>query len=140
MHTHFHNRCSAAELTPTGRMFRRLLDPSALDGIEDSVDAAITFAESTEVTAQALRVLTWGGTLVAGVPLSIDGLPSNGEHINKTSIPGNRGQMRTVLELAPPGKIRTVLDRSPMNETTYVMGLLAARKLHSCAGLENPSA
>ena len=111
-------------------------DPDALATADDSVDAAITFAPSDAVTAQALAMLKWGGTLVAGVPLSIEGLPFNKEQVIKSSLLGTRQQMRTVLDLAATGKIRTVVDRFPMPEANSVLGLLAGGKLRSRAVLE----
>jgi alcohol dehydrogenase, propanol-preferring len=115
-------------------------DPSAVDAIEDLVDAALTFAPSTDVTAQALRALRWGGDLVSGVPVSIDGFPFNKEQAIKTTVLGNRDQMRTVLDLAAAGKIHTVVDRFPMSNASDVLGLLAGGKLRSRAVLENAAA
>jgi propanol-preferring alcohol dehydrogenase len=112
-------------------------DFSALDEVEDSADAVISFAPSDAVTEQALRVLKWGGTLVMGVPLSVSGFPFNTEKVIKTSVLGNREQMRTVLELAAQGKVRTVVDRFPMEQATDVLELLAGGKLRSRAVLEN---
>ena len=114
-------------------------DFSALDEVEDSADAVISFAPSDAVTEQALRVLKWGGTLVMGVPLSVSGFPFNTEKVIKTSVLGNREQMRTVLELAAQGKVRTVVDRFPMEQATDVLELLAGGKLRSRAVLENAS-
>jgi propanol-preferring alcohol dehydrogenase len=112
-------------------------DLSALNEVEDSADAVISFAPSDAVTEQALQVLKWGGTLVMGVPLSVSGFPFNTEKVIKTSVLGNREQMRTVLELAAEGKIRTVVDRFPMEQATDVLELLAGGKLRSRAVLEN---
>ena len=112
-------------------------DFSELDEVEDSADAVISFAPSDAVTEQALRVLKWGGTLVMGVPLSVSGFPFNTEKVIKTSVLGNREQMRTVLELAAQGKVRTVVDRFPMEQATDVLELLAGGKLRSRAVLEN---
>jgi len=112
-------------------------DFSELDEVEDSADAVISFAPSDAVTEQALRVLKWGGTLVMGVPLSVSGFPFNTEKVIKTSVLGNREQMRTVLELASQGKVRTVVDRFPMEQATDVLELLAGGKLRSRAVLEN---
>lgn len=78
-----------------------------------------------------------GGTLVTGVPLTIDGMPFNKEQVIKTSVLGNREQMRTVLDLAAAGTIRTVVDRYPMDQAADVLALLADGKLRSRAVLEN---
>jgi propanol-preferring alcohol dehydrogenase len=112
-------------------------DPSALDEVEDSADAAITFAPSHAVTEQALRTLKWGGTLAIGVPLSVSGFPFNTEKTIKPSVLGNREQMRTVLQLATEGKVRTVVDRFPMEKAANVLDLLSAGELRSRAVLEN---
>ena len=112
-------------------------DPSALDALEDAVDAAVTFAPSDTVTAQALRSLKWGGTLVGGVPLAIPRLPFDRGQTVRGSLLGNRDQMREVLELAAAGKVRTVIDRFPMQEATDVLTLLAGGRLRSRAVLEN---
>jgi alcohol dehydrogenase, propanol-preferring len=112
-------------------------DPSALDAIEDSMDAVITFAPSADVTTQALRALKWGGTLVAGVPLTIDRFHFAKGQAIKTSVIGNREQMRKVLELAAAGKVRTVVDRFPMEQASKALGQLANGKLRSRAVVEN---
>ena len=112
-------------------------DPSALDALEDGVDAAVTFAPSDTVTAQALRSLKWGGTLVGGVPLAIPRLPFDRGQTVRGSLLGNRDQMREVLELAAAGRVRTVIDRFPMQEATDVLTLLAGGRLRSRAVLEN---
>jgi alcohol dehydrogenase, propanol-preferring len=112
-------------------------DLSALDQVEDSTDAVISFAPSDAVTQQALRTLKWGGTLVMGVPLSVSGFPFNLEKVIKTSVLGSREQMRSVLQLAAEGKVRTVVDRFPMEQATDVLELLAGGKLRSRAVLEN---
>jgi alcohol dehydrogenase, propanol-preferring len=112
-------------------------DADALTGAADSVDAAVTFAPADTVTAQALAMLKRGGTLVAGIPLSVEGLPFNKEQVIKTSLLGSREQMQVVLNLAAEGKIRTVVDRFPMVEATSVLGLLAEGKLRSRAVLVN---
>jgi alcohol dehydrogenase, propanol-preferring len=112
-------------------------DPSALDTLADSMDAVITFAPSADVTTQALATLKWGGTLVAGVPLTINRLHFAKGQLIKTSVIGSREQMRKVLELAAAGKVRTVVDRFPMDEAAKALGLLADGKLRSRAVLEN---
>ena len=112
-------------------------DLSALDQVEGSANAVISFAPSDAVTKQALRVLKWGGALVMGVPVSVSGFPFNTEKVIKTSVLGNREQMRTVLQLAADGKVRTVVDRFPMEKATEVLEMLAGGKLRSRAVLEN---
>jgi alcohol dehydrogenase, propanol-preferring len=105
--------------------------------VEGSADAVISFAPSDAVTEQALRVLKWGGTLVMGVPVSVSGFPFNTVNVIKTSVLGNREQMRTVLQLAAEGKVRTVVDRFPMEQATKVLELLASGKMRSRGVLEN---
>jgi len=107
--------------------------------LADSLDAAVTFAPSRTVTAQALQALAWGGTLVAGVPLTVEEFPFNKAQTIKASILGNRAQMNEVLALAAAGRIRTVVDRYAMPQAVDVLGLLAEGKLRSRAVLENAS-
>ncbi len=114
------------------------IDASAVDAgeiLEDSLDAALTFAPSDEVTAQALRALKWGGTLVTGVPLSVASFPFNKAQVIKASILGSRADMRDVLRMAAEGKIRTVVDRYPMRDAAEALDLLAAGRLASRAVL-----
>jgi propanol-preferring alcohol dehydrogenase len=109
-------------------------DPSI--ALEDSLDAVLTFAPSDIVTAQALRSLKWGGTLVSGVPLSIPSFHFNKGQIIKASILGSRADMREVLRLASEGKVRTVIDRFPLADAAIALDLLAQGKLRSRAVLE----
>jgi propanol-preferring alcohol dehydrogenase len=111
--------------------------PGALEKIEDSVDAVITFAPSDHVNSQALAALKWGGTLVSGVPLSVADFPFNTEKAIKASLLGNRAQMHEVLRLAAEGKVRTIVDRFPMQEAPAVLERLAAGNVRSRAVLEN---
>lgn len=118
----------------------RVVDASVEDPGEvlaESVDAAITFAPSDAVTEQALKVLAWGGTLVAGVPVSVSGFPFNKAQTIKASILGNRTQMNEVLGLAAQGKVRSIIDRFSLPNAPEVLGQLAAGKLRSRAVLEN---
>ncbi|MFJ3407891.1 alcohol dehydrogenase catalytic domain-containing protein [Promicromonospora sp. NPDC090134] len=120
-----------------------LVDASRIDPgevLEDSVDAAVTFAPSDVVTAQALRALRWGGTLVSAVPLNITGFPFNREQVVKASLLGNRDQMTEVLRLAAAGQVRTVVDRFPLAEVARALEELAAGRLRSRAVLETASA
>jgi propanol-preferring alcohol dehydrogenase len=116
------------------------VDASAVDPgevLEDSLDAALTFAPSDVVTAQALRALKWGGTLVSGVPLSVEGFPFNKEQVIRASILGSRRDMNEVLRLAAEGKIRTIVDRFEMSRADEALELLAGGRLRSRAVLEN---
>jgi propanol-preferring alcohol dehydrogenase len=73
-----------------------------------------------------------GLDLVEAAPLFCPGITAI-----KPSLLGNRGQMRTVLQLAAEGKVRTVVDRFPMEKATDVLELLAAGTLRSRAVLDN---
>lgn len=110
-------------------------DPGEL--LDDSLDAAVTFAPSDVVTAQALRSLKWGGTLVSGVPVSVSGFPFNREQTIQASILGSRRDMNEVLRLASEGRIRTVVERFDMARATEALDLLAQGRLRSRAVLEN---
>lgn len=111
--------------------------PDELAALAGTADGVITFAPSDAVTQQAVAALKWGGTLVAGVPVTLTAFPFNMSQTIATSVLGNREQMRTVLELAAAGKVRTVVDRFPMDEASQVLGLLDGGKLRSRAVLEN---
>jgi propanol-preferring alcohol dehydrogenase len=118
----------------------RVVDSSAegaLEALEDSVDAVITFAPSDKVNAQALTMLKWGGTIVSGVPLSVAEFPFNKEQVIKASLLGNRSQMNEVLRLAAEGSVRTIVDRFPMRDAEAVLERLAEGGLRSRAVLEN---
>lgn len=112
-------------------------DPTALNEIEDSVDAVLTFADADLVTSQAMRTLKWGGTLVTGVPLNVTAFPFNKAQTIKASILGNREQMRAVLRLAAEGRIRTVTERFAMSQASTALELLTQGKLRSRAVLHN---
>lgn len=117
-----------------------VIDASTVDAgeaLEDSLDAALTFAPSDAVTAQALRALKWGGTLVSGVPLNVEGFHFNKAQTIKGSILGSRRDMNEVLRLASEGKVRTVVDRFAMADATEALEQLAAGRLRSRAVLEN---
>ncbi|MBH1934379.1 alcohol dehydrogenase catalytic domain-containing protein [Streptomyces sp. AV19] len=117
----------------------RTVDTTAEDPAEalaGSLDAAITFAPSDTVTARALRALRWGGTLVAGVPLSVQGFPFDKEQVIKTTVIGTRAHMNAVLALAADGKVRTVVDRFPLSEAAEALAMLASGRLRSRAVLE----
>jgi len=115
------------------------VDASVVDAgavLEDSLDAAVTFAPSDAVTAQALRALKWGGTLVTGVPVSIEGFPFNKEQVIKASLLGSRRDMREVLRVASEGKVRTVVERFDMSRAGEALELLASGRLRSRAVVE----
>ena len=117
-----------------------VIDASAVDAgevLEDSLDAALTFAPSDTVTAQALRALKWGGTLVTGVPLNLEGFHFNKAQVIKASILGSRRDMNAVLRLAAEGKVRTVVDRFSMGDAATALAHLAEGRLRSRAVLEN---
>ncbi|MCR2793521.1 alcohol dehydrogenase catalytic domain-containing protein [Microbacterium sp. zg.Y625] len=129
------HRDVALELGAAEAIDASRVDPGA--ALEDSLDAALTFAPSDEVTAQALRALKWGGTLVSGVPVSVQDFPFNREQVIKASILGSRRDMNEVLRLAAEGKIRTVVDLFPMSQAERALELLAAGQLRSRAVLQN---
>lgn len=117
-----------------------VVDASAPDAdalLANTLDAALTFAPSDEVTALALRALKWGGTLVTGVPLTIPSFHFNTGQVIKASILGSRRQMNEVLRLASEGKVRTVVDRFPMEDAAEALDLLAEGRLRSRAVLHN---
>jgi propanol-preferring alcohol dehydrogenase len=112
-------------------------DTQALDAIAGSADAVLTFAGSDVVTAQAMRTLKRGGTLVNAVPIDVTGFHFDQGQIIKGSLLGNREQMRAVLRLAAEGKIRTVVERFPMQDAQDALTMLATGRLQSRAVLHN---
>lgn len=110
-------------------------DAEAMAAIIGTADAVLTFAGADAVTEQAVRTLKWGGTLVHGVPITVNDLHFNTGQTIKGSLLGNREQMREVLRLAAEGKIRTVVDAFPMDQAEDALGLLAAGSLRSRAVL-----
>lgn len=110
-------------------------DQAALDAIADSADAVLTFAHSDVVTAQAMRTLKWGGTLINAVPVDLRGFHFNTGQTIKGSILGNREQMRAVLALAAQGRIRTVVERFPLPDADAALMRLAEGSLRSRAVL-----
>jgi propanol-preferring alcohol dehydrogenase len=112
-------------------------DHDALDAIADTADAVLTFAGSDAVTAQAMRTLKWGGTLVNAVPINVEDFHFSKGQTIKGSILGNREQMRAVLQLAAEGKIRTVVERFPMEQAEDALTLLANGGLRSRAVVYN---
>lgn len=114
-------------------------DRAAMDAIAGTADAVLTFAGADEVTAQAMRTLKWGGTLVNAVPISLDEFHFNMGQTIKGSILGNREQMRAVLQLASEGKIRTVVERFTMDQAQDALAKLAAGELRSRAVVFNPA-
>ncbi|AYD89822.1 zinc-binding alcohol dehydrogenase [Actinomyces lilanjuaniae] len=111
-------------------------DPQALAQVEDTADAVLLFAPAEAVTAQALRTLKWGGTLVSAVPLTLRGYPFDRAQTLRTSLLGNRAQMENVLSLAAQGKVRTVVERFAMSQAPRALELLKAGQLRSRAVLE----
>ena len=112
-------------------------DAEAMAAIAGSADAVLTFAGSDTVTAQALSTLKWGGTLVSGVPISLDEFHFNTGQTIKGTILGNREQMRDVLRLAAEGKIRAVVEVFPMAQAGDALARLAEGSLSSRAVLVN---
>jgi propanol-preferring alcohol dehydrogenase len=112
-------------------------DTGAMAAIAGTADAVLTFAGSDMVTAQALNTLKWGGTLVSGVPISVDEFHFNTAQTIKGTILGNREQMRDVLRLAVEGKIRSVVEVFPMSQAGDALARLAEGSLNSRAVLVN---
>lgn len=115
-------------------------DPEAMTAIAGTADAVLTFAGADAVTEQAMRTLKWGGTIVSGVPLSVQEFHFNTGQTIKGSLLGNRAQMREVLHLAAEGKIRTVVEAFPMEQAQDALARLAAGSLRSRAVLFNEGA
>lgn len=112
-------------------------DPSAVDALEGTLDAALTFADSDVVTANAIASLKPGATLVNVVPISFSGFTFQLNQRIQASKLGNRRQMHEMLQIAASGKVRTVNERFDMSQANLALNRLAAGQLGSRAVLVN---
>ena len=96
---------------------------------EGGIDAALVFAPSDEVAAQAFRALKPGGTLVLGVNAHLGTFPFSFEKHVVGSLLGNRQMMREVLDIAAAGKVRVVAEARPLAEAAEALADLKAGKV-----------
>ena len=110
-------------------------DPVAALTATGGVDAAIVFAPSDRMIAQALEAVRPGGTVVLGVHGSVGHFAFADEKRLVGSVIGARQQMREVLELAAAGRVRAHVDRFPLEEAGDVLGRLKAGAIRARAVL-----
>jgi propanol-preferring alcohol dehydrogenase len=111
---------SAAHLKLAGALgAARTLDAGRVD-VDDElrragrVDAAIVFAPSTKLLAQAIAGIKPGGIVVVGAFAEVGELPFVEEKTVVGSLLGSRQQMRELLGLAGAGKVRAVVETLPL--------------------------
>jgi propanol-preferring alcohol dehydrogenase len=114
-----------------------LVDPGLLLESEGGIDAALVFAPSSAVAAQAIRALKPGGTVVIGVIVDIEGFSFATGKTVIASILGSRAQMRQVLRLAAEGKVRSVVETSPTVSALSVLRRLVTSDVRARAVLVN---
>lgn len=95
--------------------------PVAALGSPGGVDAAIVFAPSDLMIAQALEVVRPGGTVVLGVHGSVGHFDFADEKRVVGSVIGARQQMREVLALAAAGKVRAHVETFPLEDAQAVL-------------------
>jgi propanol-preferring alcohol dehydrogenase len=133
---------SRAHLDVVEALGARAIDASATDPIGalsqgPGLDAAIVFAPSKAVTAQAIAAIKSGGSVVIGVIADIDQFTFATGKTVIASILGNRAQMREVLRLAADGSVRAMVERFPMAAAPDVLGGLSAGEIRARAVLVN---
>jgi propanol-preferring alcohol dehydrogenase len=99
------------------------------------VDAAIVFAPSDAVVAQAIRATRPGGTIVTGVNATVGALPFAQEKAVVGSLLGTRRQMREVLKLAAAGKITSRCEPFPLSEAAEALTRLKNGRIRARAVL-----
>jgi propanol-preferring alcohol dehydrogenase len=85
------------------------------------VDAAIVFAPSDAVVAQAIRSTRPGGIIVTGVNATVGALPFAQEKTIVGSLLGTRQQMREVIKLAAAGKIKAQCEPFPLADAAEAL-------------------
>ncbi len=96
---------------------------------EGGIDAALVFAPSDDVVAQALEALKPGGTLVLGVNASIRDVPFALEQRIVGSLLGTREMMREVLTIAASGKVHVEAEARPLGEAATALADLKAGRV-----------
>jgi propanol-preferring alcohol dehydrogenase len=96
---------------------------------EGGLDAALVFAPSDAVVAQALESLKPGGMLVLGVNASIESFPFALEQRIVGSLLGSRQMMREVLDIGASGRVRIAAEARPLTEAAGALADLKAGKV-----------
>lgn len=112
-------------------------DPKAVEALAGTLDAALTFADSDIVTANALASLKPCAALINVVPISFDGFTFLNDQRIQASKLGSRKQMEEMLAIAAAGGVHTVNEQFDMSEANLALNRLAAGQLRSRAVLVN---
>ncbi|MBA2768254.1 MAG: alcohol dehydrogenase catalytic domain-containing protein [Sporichthyaceae bacterium] len=96
-------------------------DPGETLAKSGGVDAAIVFAPSDAVVAQAVQATKPGGIIILGVHATIGQVQFAEEKVVVGSILGSRQQMREVLQLAAASKLRAVCEPYPLAEANQAL-------------------
>jgi alcohol dehydrogenase, propanol-preferring len=110
-------------------------DPAEALAERGGVDAAIVFAPSDVMAAQAIRATRPGGTIVTGVNVDIGILPFMLEKVVVGSLLGTRQQMREVLDLAAAGKIKAQCQPFPLADAAEALTRLKNGQIRARAVL-----
>jgi propanol-preferring alcohol dehydrogenase len=118
----------------------RVVDASKGDAGEalrrdGGVDAAIVFAPSTPVMAQAMAATRPGGTVVVGAFVDIGAFFFPDEKRVVGSILGSRQEMKDLLELAGRGLLKTVCETHPLERAGEALRRLKSGELEARAVL-----
>jgi alcohol dehydrogenase, propanol-preferring len=88
------------------------------------VDAALVFAPSDQVVAQAIEATKPGGVVVVGVNAAIGPFPFADEKTVVGSLLGSRQMMRDVLRIAAEGRVRVVTESCPLDQAAEALARL----------------
>lgn len=85
------------------------------------------------VLAQAVAATRPGGTIVYGVHADLGQVPFPDEKTLVGSVPGNRQQMREVLDLAAAGRIRAQVQTFTLDQAPQALAALKAGEVRARA-------
>jgi propanol-preferring alcohol dehydrogenase len=110
-------------------------DPASVSASLGGVDAAVVFAPSDAVVAQAIDAIKPGGTVVLGVHAQVGALPFADEKRVVGSVIGSRHQMQEVLALAAAGKIRAQTETYALEDAVEALQRLKGGEVRARAVL-----
>jgi alcohol dehydrogenase, propanol-preferring len=143
-------RLQGAEVVAVARNPRHLelsrkLGASVVDASREDVvaelgqqgggDAAIVFAPSTPVVAQAIAATRPGGTIVVGAFAEIGGFPFTDEKKVVGTVIGPRQDMRELLGLAGRGLVRAICEQFPLERAGEALQRLKRGEIEARAVL-----
>lgn len=101
----------------------RAIEPSEVAELTKAggVDAAIVFAPSDEMLAQAYAVVKAGGIIVNGAASNPGSLSFGEEKELRGSVIGPRHHMKEVLRIASEGKIKVVVETFPLKDAEVAL-------------------